>query len=308
MKIITSGFGNTDIDALACAIAYHELLALENQEVGILISQDYTVSVTASIKNWGLPTNATQEEAEATDTEFILVDFSDPHKLLIGVDKDKIIQIFDHHFFGFESFWFELLGDYAIIEAVGSCASLIWREYQVRGMLEKMSQRVARFLYAAVISNTLNLQAGVCVKLDRDAAADLKIRAGLPTNWIVNYYHEVEQTVLANPLPVIKADTRLYEINNETWVIGQLELWDGDSFISENFKQLQQFIEDAETENAKYGFLTIVSIKDGMNYILTKNEASKQVLAERLKLRKGKISLETNKLLLRKEIFKILNS
>lgn len=156
MTIVTSGGQSTDIDTLACGIAYGELLKLQGIEVKVALNPEFTESVTASIKSWGFSfLDLTQAKATPAD-DYIIVDYSNPAFVPEFVDIKKIRKLFDHHFFGFEKDW-EYLGTNAKIEPVGSCASLIWREWQAAGKLAEMSQVSARLLYAAIISNTLNL-------------------------------------------------------------------------------------------------------------------------------------------------------
>lgn len=306
MKIITAGFGATDIDALACSVAYQELLTLQKVNSGIYINQDYTISVPEMVKDWGLPLNVSEEELLKQENEFVLVDFSDPHKLMINVDKDKIVEVYDHHFFGFENYWPKLIEEKAVIEAVGSCASLIWRAFKNKGLLAKMSLRSARFIYAAIISNTLNIQAGVTTDLDKEAVSDVVERCSLDEAWIGEYYRQIEKELLKDPINTIDNDTRLYEISNKTWVIGQLELWDAKDFVENNTALLEEFIASKEKNSADLGFLTIVSIKEGKNYIIPRDDESATILNSKLELLEQEGILLTKKLLLRKEIYKLL--
>lgn len=308
MKVITAGTGSTDIDSLACAVAYQEFLSLQREKVEIYISPKYTASVTNSIRKWVLPRIINADKLEVQEVEFILVDFSDYHKLLPFVDKNNVSKVFDHHFFGFEKHWQVLLGKDSIIEAVGSCASLIWREYRNAKLLEKMSQRSARYLYAAIISNTLNLQAKVTADLDLQAATDLVSRANLPKSFVADYYAEIESEVNNNPISILKSDTRLYGLNEQEWVIGQLELWDGKSFMNKFNNEVREFITSEENYQVDFGFITIPSIKEGINYIVPRNEQSKVFLTEKLSLVEVSGFLITQELLLREEIYKILNA
>ena len=52
--IVTTGEAFTDIDALACAIAYGELLKLEGKEAEVVLPGLLNHSITPTIKSWNL--------------------------------------------------------------------------------------------------------------------------------------------------------------------------------------------------------------------------------------------------------------
>lgn len=302
MKIITTGNGPLDLDALACAVAYSEFLQLQGEQALADVGEKLTASISKAIISWGLPEKVNAQDI--TDAEFVLVDFSGKENYLPGVTLEKIVQIYDHHFFGNEGYWFDRFGKKAVIEAVGACATLIWREFSEAQLLDKISLRAARLLYAAIISNTLDLKASLTTDLDRNAVADLEKRVQLGSDWIATYYAEVEATVLKSPIEILANDTRIYHIQEGNWTIGQLELWDGTFFVAQNEPELLAFIKKVNPETA-YGFITVPSIKDGFNLIIPKNEATVGKLREVLKLEKQGEIYRTDKLYLRKELYRL---
>lgn len=309
MTIITSGAGQSDIDSLACSIALKELYDLQGTEAKIAINPNLTVSVTPTVIGWGLPEFGFDKYQAQAEDSFILEDFSMPLQVPSFVNLDKITRIFDHHFFSDADFWYKKIGKNAIIEAVGSCASLIWREWKDAGLLEKISQLSAKLLVTAIISNTLNLQAGVTVELDREAYEDLLVRSGLGADWAKTYYAELDAMVAGDPLTAITKDTHSYPFGTEKWIIGQLELWDSEVVVNRYLNELQAFLEQkiANAPEHKTGFLNLPDIKSGKNFIITAQDG---IAAEKiLKHFGGKLEgrvITTEKLLLRKELWQKL--
>ena len=55
LRIVTSGSRHIDIDALACMIAYTELLQmLRTHALAVTTASDITVSVSPMVRAWGL--------------------------------------------------------------------------------------------------------------------------------------------------------------------------------------------------------------------------------------------------------------
>ena len=88
-------------------------------------------------------------------------------------------------------------------------------------------------------------------------------------------------------------------------VIGQLEFWDSRNFVLNNLK-------DIETALTSFGnpkwFLTSPSISEGKNYLFTKNPEMKKLLEKLIGAKFNGDIGTTDKLWLRKEILKELQS
>ncbi|MCL4387353.1 hypothetical protein M1307_03080 [Patescibacteria group bacterium] len=107
--IVTSGQLYSDIDVLACAIAYAELLRMEGKNSVAVLKGKPNKSVTATVKSWGL--HYLKKPPKGIFT-FVIVDMSSPDYFSDFVDKEKVIEIYDHHQ-GFDNYWKEKLGNNA---------------------------------------------------------------------------------------------------------------------------------------------------------------------------------------------------
>jgi len=304
MIIITSGAKYSDIDVLACAIAYQELLTLLGKDSVAVLPGPFTESVPKTISSWKLPfLKELPVESSKEQLEYVLVDVSIPEVLPSFVEQAKITGIFDHHFFGFEKMWQERLGKDAIIEPVGSCATLIFEQWQQANLLDQMSELSRNLLYTAIISNSLNLQANVTTDRDRNAIRYLKDKISLGVDWVARYYHEIEVQVLKAPVAAIEKDLKIIKIADTTWTVGQLELWQSYDFLAQNKAEL---LEALGKYNSKLGFISCPSIFEGCNHILALNRASELFLEDLLGLNFENGMARTKKLFLRKELLKML--
>lgn len=293
--VVTTGWRFTDIDSFACAIAYTELLMLENFNAEAVLPGSLNNSITKSIINWK---PKYQSKPTLKKPEYILVDISDPKYFAKFVDSNSIVELFDHRY-GFQEYWKVKLGKKSHIEIIGSCATLIWEEFTNRNMEDKISVTSARLLYTAIVSNTLYFKASVTTDRDQKAAEILFKKSKLTSNWVKNYFEDQNRSSFENPVETIMNDTK--EIDGYT--VGQLELWNSKNFINTYQKEIKKTLLSFENKN---WFFTAPSINEGINYIYTEIDNTKKILENKLKIKfLGNISI-TKKLLLRKEIMKII--
>jgi inorganic pyrophosphatase/exopolyphosphatase len=301
--IVTAGEKYADIDVLACAVAYAELLRLEGKDAVAVVSKDFQASITPSVLAWGGVYETTYEAREGDD--FILVDVSEPGFVASFVDHARVREVYDHRLFGYEEHWRTVANAGLHIEAVGSCATLIWEQVVARGFADVLSQPSTRLLFAAIVSNSLDLHALVTNDRDRRAYADLQMRSELPTTWVAAYFAEQEQEVMQDVEKLLSNDTKVLSVNAGTIAIGQLELWDANVFVAQHAQEMEQAMRLAGSET---WFVTIASISEGKNYLFTTDAKTKTLVEHTLSVHfDGDIAC-TEMLMMRKEIIPLLTS
>lgn len=295
--IITTGSIFADIDALACGVAYKELLS-KKIDVELVLVGPLNNTVTKSVLKWNLDFKNTYQEE---DCSFILVDVSNKDVLPDFVKPDKIIEVWDHRF-GYQDFWKEK-NTRVVIDEVGACATLIWEEFKRKGVEGSISTISANLLYTAIFSNTLNFKSLVTTSRDRNAFAELSKYVSLPPNWIEMFYQESEKEAEKHPDIAIRNDTKVIDIPEKhiKMTIGQIELWKSHDFITKNRQIIKETLLSFGNEE---WFMSAPSISEGINYLYTENEQTKKTLCNLLDATfQGDIGV-TNKLSLRKEILK----
>ncbi len=290
--IVTSGQPFTDIDALACAIAYAELLRLEGKDAEVVLPGTLNKTVTEKIKKWKLNYSI---KPNSENANYVLVDISDPEYFAKFVIPKKIIEIFDHRY-GFEDYWKKKLKKNSHIEMVGACATLVWEEFKKRKLSKKISVVSANLLYTAIISNTLNFQASITTSRDHNSFKEISKHRKLPQNWVEIYFKDQDEETDKNIESAIKNDMK-----NTKPFIAQLELWDSKKIIS---KHMAKIIEIMQSYDSIDWFLTAPSISEGINYLLTLDDNKKKLLEKTLDAKFDGDIGTTQKLWLRKEILK----
>jgi nanoRNase/pAp phosphatase (c-di-AMP/oligoRNAs hydrolase) len=302
--IITSGRTFVDIDALACAVAYRDFLKAKNIDCEVVFPGEINETVSETIKKWVL--NIDKDPSDlTTDTEFVIVDCSNPNVFPTFAVKDKISEVYDHRS-GYEDFW---KGTNVVlqIELVGACATLIWEKIKNENLESKISQTGLNLLYTAIFANTLNFKSSVTTDRDKKAFLELAELVNLDSNWISIYYHEVESSMLVNPEAAIKNDTKIVDFPNLNLkvVIGQIELWNSKEFV---FKNEDVIVNTLESFGVNNWFFTSPSISEDKNYIYTKSPRVIKLLTENFDTKFNGNWGETSKLWLRKEILRKLLS
>lgn len=301
MIIITAGEKYNDIDALACAIAYKNLCDLQHRPAKVVLTGPLNESVTKTIKTWDFAAETTFE-GNPNDYDYILVDVSEPGHFAKFVVEKNVIEVYDHRH-GFENYWKEKLGDKAKIDLIGACATLIWEEFVKAGLTDKINPVSANLLYTAILSNTLNLQAQIASPRDVKALEELSHHITLPPNWRQQYFDEVSQGIMEDPLDSMTNDTKVLDINGTQYIITQLELWDSRKFIETNLDLIVRVLKERNIPNT---FLTCPSISEGFNYLVAVNDDLKEKLSGVLDAKFDGNVGKTKKLWLRKEIMRLL--
>lgn len=299
--VVAAGQLYSDIDVLACAIAYSELLNIQGKVSFASLTGKFNKSITKTVKTWKFSYIKTLPKGNLS---FVIVDMSNPDYFAKFVDKEKVIEIYDHHQ-GFDKYWKGKLGKNAHIETIGACATLIWEQYRKRYKENDISTVSANLLITAIISNTLNLKASITKKRDLDALRELKKYSSLPDNWTEIYFKEQEEEVLKNLAGSIIGDTMTLDspLFKDGLIIGQLELWNSRKFITNSKKEIEKIY---SKYGSPYWFLTSPSIDEGKNYIFSTNSEVKKLLEKNLAIKFKDNIAETTRLILRKELRKIL--
>lgn len=301
--VITSGQEWLDIDAFACIGAMSQLLTLKGIEnipyiPGVLIE-----SITPSLKENYFDYKS-ELEGDQDDYNYVILDVSDPDHFAKFVKLENVVAVIDHHY-GSESYWQTRKDAYVRIDLIGACATQVWEEFKKAGLESQISQSNARLLQLAIASNTLNFNAEVTHERDYDAFEELSNYSKWENkSWLEDYFKECSSSLIADIQMSIKNDTKVFNLKNMSIVIGQLELWDAKEVVVNYEKDILKTI---QSYGVQLYFMTIPSIKHGFNYIIADNEQSRKLVSELLGVKfEGNIA-KTNKLILRKEIKKLLS-
>lgn len=268
MIIVTTGSRYIDIDAYASCIAYRELLNLQGIPSKAVTTAKLNESITESL----LQLDTKLDKYEKTEKEeYILIDVSNKDYFDKIVQKNKIIEIIDHHI-GFESYWKQRLQEKAHIEFIGAVATILVERYEKVNLLDKMSHDVAYLLMCGILDNTLNLKAKITTSRDINAYKKLETIIGNGENYSEKYFLECQKGIENDLIAAIQNDTKIEEINQIIpHVFSQLTVWD-----KTNILKNRTVIYDAMQKFGKDWIMNLICLKEGKSYILSNNEEIKK--------------------------------
>jgi inorganic pyrophosphatase/manganese-dependent inorganic pyrophosphatase len=301
MIVVSSGKKYLDIDGVACAIAYQELLTLQGEEAIAVFSAPLNQSVTPLARKHGLPYQTTCPE---NTNEFVVVDVSDPDHFDPCVKREAVIEIFDHHA-GFEIFWQEKLHEHAHIKMIGACATLIYEAYEKLGFVSRMSVRAANLLAIAIVSNTVSFKVPITSPRDHEAYEALLLHGDLPEAWIEQYFEEQNQLILKDISNATKDDTKIEAIPelDHPLIFGQLEFWNADTFLAHHLEEAKKAL---LSYDSPYWMFLVHDISKGISTIITEDDKIKNLLEKKLGVLFNGNTCKTKNIILRKIVLKSL--
>ncbi len=294
--IVTSGNRYIDIDAYASCIAYANFLRLKGKDAIAVSTANLNESVTNSL--FDLPEKLETNYKLTGEEKFIVLDVSNKDFFDNIVKEDKIIEILDHHY-GYEEYWKQKLNENSHIESLGSIATFIYEIYEKENMLDQISVGMAKLLLAAILDNTLNLKAKITTERDYYAYEQLLKISNIGSDFAKIYFKECQEKIFEDIEESIKNDTKIGgEGRILPDVFGQLLLWNAKDILNNDtvHKVLNEF--DIEW------MMNIISLEDGISYIISENEKVKKNLEELFSNKFDKNIMKLDQIWLRKEIIK----
>ena len=296
MIVLTTGKSYIDIDGYASCLAYRELLKLQGIESKFVSYATLNYSVTKSLLE--LPFHIDDYEINQDDT-FIILDLSNRDFFPDFVTEEAVVELIDHHL-GFENYWKDRLNEKAIIEQIGSVATIIVEKYEQCNLLQEIDIEVAKLLMAAILDNTLNFTAKITNERDKVAYSKLE-KIINDVNFSDMYFSECQDTIESNLEEAIVNDLKFEKVNEYLpHIFGQLTIWD----INKLLRQVNK-IEEIISKYGDEWIINIISLKDNTSYIICSDDRVKSNIEKLFDCRSNHNMLIVEPAKLRKEIMGI---
>ncbi|MBR4350722.1 MAG: DHH family phosphoesterase [Bacilli bacterium] len=294
MIVITVGKSYIDIDGYASSIAYRELLRLKGIESKFVSNATVNYSIIDSLKS-----NYTVDNYLVNSNDkYIVLDLSDKSYFPDFVDENNIIEIIDHHP-GYEDYWNSKIGCNALIEPIGSVATIIVEKYEQDNLLDKMNKDVAMLLMAAILDNTLNFTANITTERDKEAYKKLEVLIN-EYDYASKYFSECQKYIEDNLKESIDNDIKIQKVSEHLPnVFGQLTIWNADDLLRQK-DLINQIMSNYNNE----WMLNIISLNNNSSYIMYSGDSVKNKLVELLDCKEENGILIKTPAMLRKEIIK----
>lgn len=299
--IITAGSSYLDIDAYACCIALAELKTLKGEHAIAYSKANCNYSVCESLKKESQINDSILPEY--LNSQYIVVDVSDPNFIKDSIPLDQVVEVYDHHV-GYEDYWKNRIGNNSHIEFIGAAVTLIYREWKKYNLVDKMNVSTAKLMVAAILDNTLNLTASNTTDEDRQAFYKLCIHANIDVEWCNSYFSEV-QCSIENDLrnAIFKDIKHMQDTSVLPSRVAQLSIWN-----AENLFDRLSAIRSWFSESPESWMINIIDIQNNCSFFVCDDKMVQKNLERIFDIVFSNGIAKTRRALLRKEIIKQVNS
>ncbi|MSU44849.1 hypothetical protein EXS45_01565 [Candidatus Nomurabacteria bacterium] len=299
--ILTTGYVNPDLDAVAGAIAYCEFLQKigKNAEVGFI--GEIHDEAKYVLDHYNLTYPKVIPNADDFD-QVVLVDASD----LIGVEgkiaPEKVIEIIDHRKVHEAD---KFPNAKVQIELVGSASTLVAEKF-IQNNID-ISKGSAILLCGAIISNTLNFKGGVTTERDKKAVEYLNKIALLPNNFWKELF-EAKSDLSGDKLQErIRGDFAWFVMGNKKLGIAQIEIIGADKLIKERVADIVETLENIKSEmKLDYIFQNTIELEQCKNLFIAKDPQTQAILEKVLGVKFSEFVAERPNLIMRKQIVPLI--
>lgn len=204
-----------DLDGVACAVAYAELLSALGTPALPLVSgrPDAEARYVLDRLGWRAP------PVPAETGGLVLVDASDVLGLPARVDPAGVVEVIDHRLHHRAAALFPNAS--LQIEPVGAAATLVFERFGAAGLRPTHTSSV--LLLAAIHSNTQQLQGSVTTARDVEAARQLATISEAPSGLIEGQFAARGEEIRDDLERAIRREVKRFEHEEGAYLFSQLE-------------------------------------------------------------------------------------
>ena len=253
---------NPDLDGVACAVAYAELLT----RVGVSALPWYCGALDAEtsyvITRSDAPVFANNDEM-LQGTDAVYVDASDTKLLPHEIESRLVVEVIDHHF------PHRAAADFPNatidVQPVGAAATLVVERFRARALVP--SQMSSVLLYCAIFSNTQDLKGSITTPRDLDATQWLVGSSNIPDGIVAGQFAARRSDILRDLASAIGRESKVYEDALGAFTLAQLEFPGAEAVMSECSPLL---FENTRVLGVRAA-LNMVDVSGGRSFLLVPN-------------------------------------
>lgn len=300
MKYIVTSYVDPDLDGTSSMYAYSEFLKKTGKNSDYYIAGTPMQEVQIVCDMFDIALKGAKEIGD--EDKVIVVDTNDLE--LIPVKKlENIVEFIDHHIKYDNSQ--KCKNAKFQIEMIGAAASLVAEKFQKNNV--EISRESAILLYYGIISNTINFKAKVTTPKDLEMAKWLKEQCDeISEEKVAEIF--VKKSQIRDSLKDEMEAQVVREFQNKKITIAQLEYANIEDFLQENEMQIRKILSDIKREkNLDYILINCVDILKGFSTILVIDDETEKLISDLLKVKFENQKAKLNHLILRKEIYRMLD-
>lgn len=296
-KIIVTSYKGPDVDGYACMLAYEELLKSNGLDAYAGFSGDLGVEVKFVLNYLNIAPIDKIFSLNNFDS-IVLVDSEQIEATELPAEVKKIKEVIDHHV-AHKSQTYTWAN--VEIDLIGACATLVFERFLKENKVP--TKNTAVFLYAGIISNTINLKNKITSERDIKAAKYLKELAEIPDDFVEKMFSDKSDVSGPKLKEMLKNDYYERDFFNKVFSVSQLELVGVNDLVDNRFDEMKNIIKDLTSEDKPdYQFLNLIDILDGYNVIIAFNQETEKLLNDSMGLNFIDGVSRVDHIIMRKEI------
>lgn len=301
MRVVTA-YLNPDLDGTACAIAYAELLRVDDPLVTAVLHGLPDKEARAALAHWHIDPPMDRGEIAAAEA-VILVDTSNLSDLPEGFDASRVVEIVDHR---------ELTEFHAFpnaraqVELVGAAATLIAEKFHAAGKIPAIS--TAGLLVGAISSNTLHLRTSNTTERDRAMFAWTQQLSGVDDGYFAMLRRARSAYAPGELAEYLWNDRSVRTTQSSHVIILQIEAEQAEKLLHDRRSEVEGVLTRVhDEERPDHVFVNVVDLETARNVLFSIYPETTALLSNRLGLRFSPDGIaRPDRLLLRKQISPLL--
>jgi manganese-dependent inorganic pyrophosphatase len=288
------------MDGVACSVAYMDFMLQKGSKVKGFYSGDLSKEVEFVREYTKYFPLVKSKGRYPKDSEFVLVDTADVDSIESVIPPDKVVEIFDHRELFFKVKFTKAKLN---IEKVGSCATLMAELFRRNRLLP--SQKVATYLYSAIISNTINFKNLVTTDRDIKAAKWLKKIADVGDTYYKKMFEYKSRIRNSTDLKfLIDQDFATHTIHGINLMIAQIEVANLEK-VTAKYREViaGELVKLKKQEKLEYAMFSGIDIIEGFNIFMVIDKKSGDFFSKAMGTSPFSKRYKTKGIIMRKEIW-----
>lgn len=265
-----------DLDGIACAVAYAELLRAQGRAALPWFGGRPDGEARYLVQRCAPISFATDDETLSADA-FVLVDASGPEGIPTHVAFEKIREVIDHRLHHQAQHFFP--NARIQVDPVGAAATLVAERFWQSGT--SPTQLTGWLLYGAIYSNTQRLRGAVTTSRDRTAAQRLERECNPPAVLVDEQMAARRAEILADLPVAMRQETKQYRTGGKPFLVTQLEFEGAADVLVEREQEIRRVLATSEEP----AILNMFDVGQATCYVLVPNQELREILSAHLGLR-----------------------
>lgn len=215
--------------------------------------------------------------------QLILVDHNEKSQAVDGVEEADIIEIIDHHRLGS----LETVGPvYFRNQPVGCTATIVYQMYQEQEV--EIEKTIASLLCSAIVSDTLLFRSPTCTAVDKKAAKELAMIAGIDIEELAQNMFQAGSNLKGKTAQEICfQDFKQFTVDNVTFGVGQANSMNAEELAAIKEDLLPYLPEALKMQRLDMIFFMLTNIVEESTELLCYGKGAKHQVLDAFDLPEG---------------------